>query len=106
MKRILVPLDGSPLAERALGVAARLAQSTEGTPILVQALTLPVEYGSPFMPQVVPLSIREHDPQAEAYLTRLASLPVLAGLPVETAVLSEISQRWPYSTLQRTTGPT
>jgi nucleotide-binding universal stress UspA family protein len=89
MKRILVPLDGSPLAERALGVAARLARSTEGTLILVQALTLPVEYGSPFMPQVLPLSIREHDPRAEAYLTRLASLPMLAGLPVETAVLSE-----------------
>jgi nucleotide-binding universal stress UspA family protein len=89
MKRILVPLDGSPLAERALGVAAGLARSTEVTLILVQALTLPVEYGSPFMPQVVPFSIGERAPRAEAYLTRLASLPMLSGLPIETAVLSE-----------------
>jgi nucleotide-binding universal stress UspA family protein len=89
MKRILVPLDGSPLAERALAVAARLARSVDGTLILVQALTLPVEYGSPFMPQVVPLSVPERDSQAQAYLTRQAGLPKLSGLPVETAVRSE-----------------
>jgi nucleotide-binding universal stress UspA family protein len=89
MKRILVPLDGSLLAERALAVAAKLARSTDGTLILVQALTLPVEYGSPFMPEVIPLTIQAEDLQAQAYLTRQVGRPILSGIPIETAVLGQ-----------------
>ena len=40
LKRILVPLDGSPLAERALAVAAKLARYNDGELILVQALPI------------------------------------------------------------------
>jgi nucleotide-binding universal stress UspA family protein len=89
MNRILVPLDGSLLAEHALAVAAKLARSTGGTLILVQALAMPVEYGSPLVPQVVPLANEEQERQSQAYLTQKASLPMLCGLPSETAVLSE-----------------
>lgn len=34
-KRILVPRDGSPRAEQALSVAARLAQASERTPLFI-----------------------------------------------------------------------
>jgi nucleotide-binding universal stress UspA family protein len=89
MKRILVPLDGSPLAERALAVAANLARSTDGALILVQALTLPIEYNSLLVPQLAPLDIEGKERIAQAYLTRQADLPILADLPVETQVRTE-----------------
>jgi nucleotide-binding universal stress UspA family protein len=89
MNRILVPLDGSLLAEHALAVAAKLARSTDGMLILVQALAAPVEYDSPLVPQVVPVAIEEYERQAQAYLTQKASLPMLSGIPIETVVLSE-----------------
>jgi nucleotide-binding universal stress UspA family protein len=54
MKRILVPLDGSALAEHALAVAAKLAQSADGTLILVQALPVNFMDESPLVPEVIP----------------------------------------------------
>ena len=89
MKRILVPLDGSLLAERALAVAATLARSTDGALILVEALTLPVEYDSLLAPQVTPHEIEEKLRVAQAYLTRQVDLPILSDLPVETRVRTE-----------------
>ncbi len=89
MKRILVPLDGSSRAEHALAVAEKLARATGGTLILVRALTLPVEYDNPLVPQVLPLSIEEDQRCAQDYLTRQASLPMLSGLRVETDVRTE-----------------
>ena len=44
-KRILVPLDGGTLAERALPVAARIARASGGSIILLRVVSLPVEYG-------------------------------------------------------------
>ena len=88
MKRILVPLDGSPLAERALPVAAKLATATDGMLILVQALAAPVEYGSPLIPQAIPLPDVEQERYAQAYLTRQTELPMLSGVPTETCVLA------------------
>jgi nucleotide-binding universal stress UspA family protein len=38
-KRILVPLDGSGRAERALPIAARLARAAGGSIVLVRVLT-------------------------------------------------------------------
>ena len=89
MKRILVPLDGSTLAERALPVAAKLARSTEGALILVQALSDSTTYASPLVPQIVPVATDEEIQRAQAYLTEKARLPVLSGLSVETVVLAE-----------------
>jgi nucleotide-binding universal stress UspA family protein len=51
-KRILVPLDGSPLAERALPVAMVLAEKFDSQIILLQVVNVPalvmnpIEYGS------------------------------------------------------------
>ncbi len=88
MKRILVPLDGSPLAERALAVAAKLARDTDGMLILVQALAAPIEYRSPLIPQLVPLTNVEQERYAQAYLTRQTELPMLSGVPTETCILA------------------
>ena len=88
MKRILVPLDGSPLAERALAVAAKLARSADGTLILVQALPMTFVYESPLVSQALPPANLAEKPYAQAYLTRQADLPMLSGLPIETAVLT------------------
>jgi nucleotide-binding universal stress UspA family protein len=90
MKRILVPLDGSALAERALAVAAKLARASGGDLILVRALAATIEYGSPFVPQMVPLAIVEHEREAQGYLTRLTDLPMLSGLPVKTCILADV----------------
>jgi nucleotide-binding universal stress UspA family protein len=51
LKRILVPLDGSSRAEQVLPVAARLAQASGGTIILVHVVTITQEamtYGASF----------------------------------------------------------
>lgn len=89
-KRILVPLDGSPLAEHALAVSAILARASGGMLILVQALAASAEYGSPVIPQVAPLAIVESERRAQDYLTRLTELPILSGLTVETCVLAQV----------------
>ncbi len=44
LQRILVPLDGSPRAEQAIPVAARLAHASEGTVVLLQVVGIPLEY--------------------------------------------------------------
>lgn len=93
MKRILVPLDGSALAERALGPAAKLARASDGELILAQALAATVQYegyGSPFVPSIVPLATMEDEREAQGYLTRLTELPMLSGLPVKTCVLADV----------------
>jgi hypothetical protein len=49
-KRVLVPLDGSPLAERALPVAMALAQKLDSTIVLFRAL----EISAPSIPALYP----------------------------------------------------
>lgn len=44
-RRIIVPLDGSKEAERAIAVAARLARASGGTIIFVRIVLPPMEYG-------------------------------------------------------------
>jgi nucleotide-binding universal stress UspA family protein len=90
MKRILVPLDGSALAERALAVAAKLARASDGELILVQALPATIEYGSSFIPDMIPLTIVPDEREAQGYLTRLTELPMLSGLAVTTSVLADV----------------
>lgn len=45
-QRILVPLDGSALAEQVLPTAARLARIAGGSVILLRVVKPPVEYAS------------------------------------------------------------
>ncbi len=44
-KRILVPLDGSPLSEHAIPVAARIARASGGVVVLLRVVSPRVEYG-------------------------------------------------------------
>ncbi len=58
-KRILVPLDGSPLAERALPVATALARKFEGQIILLRVLDIPTPTTPVFHPEVTPSWVSE-----------------------------------------------
>ncbi len=87
-KRILVPLDGSTLAERALPVAARLARASEGSITLVRVIsttpaTLPSAPGRPNLVQTVSESDRQ---LAASYLEGVIDTEVLKGIHVKTEV--------------------
>lgn len=85
--RILVPIDGSDVAMRAVPVAARIARSTGATVMLFEAITPmygPV-YGSALMTYEAASTL---DPErvlkeADEYLTTVAQSPELAGVTVE-----------------------
>jgi nucleotide-binding universal stress UspA family protein len=88
-QRILVPLDGSTRAERAIPVAARLAHASGGSVILVSV----VSKSSGFWPseaerttqaqQVLATDLAE----AERYLAGVATSPELEGALTESVVL-------------------
>lgn len=84
LKRILVPLDGSTRAERALPVAARIARAVGGSLVLYRAVPMPATYGAIYAG--VPLSqaiIDEDFAIAEAYLDDLKRSKLLHDIPVE-----------------------
>lgn len=93
--RILVPLDGSKRAERALPIAARLARASHGTIVLLQAVGIPAEssaytYGG-YVAQTTPALTQEvldaEQAGAQAYLAAKQQSEALAGIQVETKVL-------------------
>ena len=70
-KKILVPLDGSPLAEKALDHAANLAKVFGSEIILFQVVHFMPIYGSPEL--VAPLIVDEKQKEyAERYMTKLS----------------------------------
>lgn len=88
-QHILVPLDGSPLAEQALPVAAHIARATGGSLLLAQVISLPLDYSGGWSP--VPL-LNEQACGAEidaarTYLQSLAASPLLAGIETRTEAL-------------------
>ena len=86
---ILVPLDGSPRAEQALPVAARLAHASGGTLMLLQIVTLPTML-APY-PAVDPATIQtiiDTDvEEAKRYLQRVTRLSSLKDIHVETEAI-------------------
>src|SRR2546429_7761457 len=88
-KRILVPLDGSGRAERALPIAARLARAWGGSIILVRVVSTEPAASSPSAPgkPILVQTVGEVDrTQAESYLAGVASSDLLRGLSVQTWV--------------------
>jgi nucleotide-binding universal stress UspA family protein len=87
-QRILVPLDGSIQAARAVPVAAWIAELTHGNIILVCVVNHFV-LGEPATPS--PNGMYDHDDfsinEAEAYLEEVSHAPELAHLPVERIIL-------------------
>src|SRR5947209_4565471 len=94
LKRILVPLDGSPLAESALAVAARIAHSSDGTILLLIVIGVPTTY-TPYIygsdmaqsPQLAQDLIDMEQDNAEKFLAEIGSLNILEGIPVETTII-------------------
>jgi nucleotide-binding universal stress UspA family protein len=87
-KRILVPLDGSTRAERAITVAAHIAHSTGGSVVLVQAVTIPFAYG----PYIGTTSSAAETMDAglddtNKYLDSLASSELLENIETDTKAL-------------------
>jgi len=81
--RVLVPLDGSPLAEEALPMAIAFAQRAGPNGKLILLRVSKVEYlvysrGGPFE---VPSGVQE---EIDAYLTRMEQAIKAQGVPVET----------------------
>jgi nucleotide-binding universal stress UspA family protein len=86
IKRILVPLDGSTLAESVLSLAAQLTRTLEGTLVLFEVYDVP--------PTDIPLQVSEAAAeQAQTYLARVARRSDLVGLPVETKTLGGAAAR-------------
>ena len=88
-KRILVPLDGSERAERALPVAARLARISGGSIVLLRAVTSPIDFAWYAMES--PVSMQEgmeaDIARATDYLASVAGSSELAGIEIKTEVL-------------------
>jgi nucleotide-binding universal stress UspA family protein len=79
---ILVPLDGSPLAERALPHAEALATATGARLALIRA----VQHQA-FLGVDTPAERVTAMAEAEAYLTELADLLIGRGFIVDTGVV-------------------
>ncbi len=86
-RRILVPLDGSERAERALPVAARLARASHGTLIVVQAIDINMNlYAVPEM-MVTESVVETESSEVDDYLTQVTAPFKQEGIPIEQIVL-------------------
>jgi nucleotide-binding universal stress UspA family protein len=87
-KRILVPLDGSGRAERALPIAAHLARASGGSILLVRVVnTAPAHYPSaPARPTLIKTARETDRTLAESYLAGVAESDLLSGISVQTHV--------------------
>jgi nucleotide-binding universal stress UspA family protein len=88
-RKILVPLDGSELAEKALDHAEKLAETFDAEIILFQVVSLMPIYGAPEL--VMPLIVDDKQKEAaEGYLTNLAEELKKRGLRVTAKVKTGI----------------
>jgi len=87
-ERILVPLDGSPRAELALPVAARIAHASGGSIHLLQVFSLVANYDGGLAPVsfMTQESVEMELAQAKDYLRMIASSK-LAGIKTTTEVV-------------------
>ncbi len=91
--RIVVPLDGTEHAERALPVAARIARATGGSLLLVRVVLPSVEYGTygfAPVPIVDPTPYEIALDEATSYMSQLlySNESLLAGIKTETHEIS------------------
>src|SRR5215469_10365892 len=90
-KRILVPLDGSARAERAVHVAARVARAQGGSVILMRVATAPVDTGkysstSGYVEEIVDADLTG----ASSYLENIARSDELAGINTEVKAFTGV----------------
>jgi nucleotide-binding universal stress UspA family protein len=104
-QRMLIPLDGSVRAERALPVAARLARASHGTLLLLRAATPPTQFALS-SEAATALALQQaaeaECEEAQDYLQGVTRLQSLIHIPLEThvikspvavAILSAIEER-------------
>jgi nucleotide-binding universal stress UspA family protein len=88
-QRILLPLDGSDLAEQALPVAAYIARHTRGKIVLLECVVPPIELG-PYIGREPPLLVQQaidtDTEMATDYLKRVVQEHNLADLETESKV--------------------
>ena len=99
-QRILVPLDGSELSEKAIPVAAWIARASGGTIIFISVVLPPIEFGTYTPERTIPLkpsAFKRREVEANNYLTGVIKTYAneLAGINTEIdvtagAVSSEI----------------
>ncbi len=89
-KRILVPLDGSIRAESAVPIAARIAQASGGSVILLQVAAIPIEVETEKKPPEI-YSQAAYDKgiaDTRSYLASVAQFDVLKGIKTETGAVT------------------
>jgi nucleotide-binding universal stress UspA family protein len=88
-KRVMVPLDGSPHAQRALAIAGRVARASQGSVVLVYVSRLGLGYSASLgLLPIAQSAIDEEYRQMRAYLASIAASETLAGVATETLLLS------------------
>ena len=89
-RHIVIPLDGSPRAEAALPVAARLARASGGQLTLLRVVPPPIELDMHMMPlaKTTELSLDEEIAGANDYIARLASSEGLKGINIRSEILT------------------
>ncbi len=86
-KRILIPLDGSERAERALPIAARLARTSGSSILLVRVVsTAPASLPSAPKPILIQTVGEADRTLSESYLRGVAESNLLTGISVQTWV--------------------
>jgi nucleotide-binding universal stress UspA family protein len=86
IKRILVPLDGSHLAERALVAAGDLAESLSATLVVARVVTVRHD-GRQYRPHIISELVEAETQEAETYLASIAKELRRDRLSVETILL-------------------
>lgn len=99
-QRILVPLDGTEVSEKAIPVAAWIARASGGTIIFVSVVLPPIEFATYSPERVIPLkpeAFEKREAEAHNYLSSVITTHAneLAGITTELdvtagAVSSEI----------------
>src|SRR5436853_5065577 len=93
---ILVPLDGSPLAEEALPVAVRIARASSGSIHLLAVVSSPIDLGreNDFDPLLSEQEIETGTTVATDYLRTLVASSVLNGIQVTTEVAPGLAPQY------------
>ena len=87
-ERILVPVDGSPGAERAIPAAARIARAFSSSIILLNVVTPPISPGKYSVPEEYPKAdIDEELAEATNYLHKIAQSVELGIITTEVHTL-------------------
>jgi nucleotide-binding universal stress UspA family protein len=91
-QRILVPLDGSERAERAIPVAACLARIASGSITFLRVVTSPIEFAWQAMESSIGTqgALEADQTRAADYLAQVAGSHELAGVETKTQLLSGV----------------